>query len=229
MARFSYLQLRRVTADTTAICEEIPLDTVLGIDPYIKFRLAEFEIEDIQNLATSNPIALFVETPYGLYEVIDWIAQAQLILAVGTKKTRALREINVRTIFDLEKVVFNPGLRKRVLRILLPNATEEELADASSSSPKPAMAWWDGHMRLGSSEVALDQRDALQSLVATARDDLHVIRLRQIWDVIRVRLIQRPALPAPVGATPAKATRMVAPSAVASTVVPAARNGRTRH
>ena len=49
MARFSYLQLRRVTADTNAICEEIPLDTVLGIDPFIKFRLAEFEIEDIQN------------------------------------------------------------------------------------------------------------------------------------------------------------------------------------
>jgi hypothetical protein len=190
MARFSYLQLRRVSADTNAICEEIPLDTVLGIDPYIKFRLAEFEIEDIQNLATTNPIALFVETPYGLYEVIDWIAQAQLILAVGTKKTKELRAMNIRTVFDLEKVVFNPFLRRRVMRILMPQATDEELADAARSTTEP---WWDGQMRQGTSEVALDQRDSLQALVAIARDDLHVMRLRQIWDVIRMRLVQRPA------------------------------------
>jgi hypothetical protein len=192
MARFSYLQLRRVTADTNAICEEIPLDTVLGIDPYIKFRLAEFEIEDIQNLATSNPIALFVETPYGLYEVIDWIAQAQLILAVGTKKTKTLREMNIRTIFDLEKVVFNPSLRRRVMKVLIPEATDAELDDVANATVAPALPWWDGQMQRGNSEVALDQHDALQALVSLARDDLHVMRLRQIWDVIRMRLIQRP-------------------------------------
>lgn len=203
MARFSYLQLRRVSADTNAICEEIPLDTVLGIDPFIKFRLAEFEIEDIQNLATTNPIALFVETPYGLYEVIDWIAQAQLILAVGTKKTKGLREINVRTVFDLEKVVFNPFLRRRVMRILLPEATDEELNEAAKA---PAEAWWDGHMRQGTSEVALDQRDSLQALVAVARDDLHVMRLRQIWDVIRLRLVQRPEEQETTGARPPRDT-----------------------
>ena len=192
MARFSYLQLRRVTPETNAICEEIPLDTVLGIDPFIKFRLAEFEIEDIQNLATSNPIALFVETPYGLYEVIDWIAQAQLILAVGTKKTKQFREMNIRTIFDLEKVVFNPSLRRHVMEILVPNATPEELNDVANAPVKPGLPWWNGQMQRGTSEVSLDQHDALQAIVALARDDLHVMRLRQIWDVIRMRLVQRP-------------------------------------
>ena len=193
MARFSYLQLRRIRAETSDLCEEIPLDTVLGIDPYIKFRLAEFEIEDIQNLATSNPIALFVETPYGLYETIDWIAQAQMILAVGTAKTRRLRDLNVRTVFDLEKAVFNPHLRRQLVRILLPQLTDEEAGAVSAGLGYLPKDWELGSLHDGTSEIALDLRDALQAIVSVIRDDPHVMRLRQIWDVIRVRLEQRPA------------------------------------
>lgn len=208
MARFSYLQLRRVSPATKELCEEIPLDTVLGIDPYIKFRLAEFEIEDVQNLATTNPIQLFVESPYGLYESIDWVAQAQLILAAGPKKTGQLREIGVRTIFDLERALFNPALRGRLATILLPDLTDKEATQIEQSSrpysghdeanafrdgktggPAP---WWSNQLQKGSSEVALDCREALEAIVGLLRDDLHVMRLRQIWDVVRDRLDKRP-------------------------------------
>ena len=52
--------------------------------------------------------------------------------------------------------------------------------------------WWTSHLQKGTSEVTLDCRDSLEALVGLLRDDLHVMRLRQIWDVIRARLDQRP-------------------------------------
>lgn len=216
MAHFSYLQMRRVSDSTRRLCEEVPLDAILGIDPYIKFRLAEFEIEDIQNLATTNPIQLFVETPYGLYEAIDWVAQAQLILAVGPAKTGRLRELGVRTLFDLERAVFNTPARVRIASILLPELSSEEAAAIERSSPayqhqdeanavrnapecKPTQ-WWTNPLHCGSSEVILDCREPLEALVAVLRDDLHVMRLRQIWDVVRDRLEKRPHICPPAAA-----------------------------
>lgn len=192
VAKFPWMQQKRVSAASQAMQEEMPLDMISGIDSFMKLRLSEFEIEDVQNLATFNPIQLFVETPYGLYEVIDWVSQAQLIVAVGSAKALRLREMGVRTIFDLERCLYSENLARQLSRILC-------VSEPPVITPRPTCV-------VGQNgEHKLDETDELSAIVAYLRDDLHVRRLRQIWDVINEALDSRTASAAATSGTAAAA------------------------
>lgn len=168
LSRVPQLQIRRIDPRAQSFIREYPIDMILGIDSAIKFRLAEFEIEDVQNLATANPILLFVETPYGIYETMDWVAQAQLILALDLDQIEALRVINVRTIFDIERFMNRPESRPRLMQALNCPKTDGK-----------------GAVLLADRGITLEN---LESVVQAIGEDLHVQRLRQIWRNIELKL-----------------------------------------
>jgi hypothetical protein len=118
--RFALLRFKSRSASTDALARELPLDMVDGIDSYIKFRLGEYEIEDIENLALANPIQLFIETPYPLRKIVDWVGQAQLILEIDNAKVVELRSLNVRTSLDFLKLGETDQGKKILMGVLHP-------------------------------------------------------------------------------------------------------------
>ncbi len=85
----------------------IPVEVIDGIDTEIRDKLGDFHISAVQNLAAANPLMLFVETPYGVYQIMDWVAQAQLCCSVGPKGLTKLWNLGIRTIFDLERAALD--------------------------------------------------------------------------------------------------------------------------
>ena len=112
------LRVKRLDPDAPKAFRAMPVDMIDGIDSQVSFRLAEQEIVDIENLATQNPILLCTETPYSLLQVIDWIAQAQLVLEVGPKAYCRLRDLGLRTVFALENIQGDPQLEATALKVL---------------------------------------------------------------------------------------------------------------
>ena len=105
-------QLRAYKTEDSRIYDSFkatPIEIIDGIDLEIRGRLADYHIVSVQNLAAANPLMLFVETPYGVYQIMDWVAQAQLCCSVGPVALLKLWDIGIRTIFDLERVALDPA------------------------------------------------------------------------------------------------------------------------
>jgi hypothetical protein len=123
--RLKIAQLKSVDREAYSRRFLMPTDIIDGIDMLTKFRLMEAGIRDVQNLATANPVLVYVETPYGLLTIVDWIAQAQLILAVGGATATRLRSIGIRTIFDIPPLTVSETSRKMVLEQIQPALANE--------------------------------------------------------------------------------------------------------
>lgn len=88
-------------AQAKALGSDIPLTLLDGIDEGIRTRLEDLEIMTVQNLTCFNPLQLYVETPYRLFEVMDWIEQAQLLIMFGQADYEMLRNSGIRNLYDL--------------------------------------------------------------------------------------------------------------------------------
>ncbi len=239
----------------TLATRSTPLDVIDGIDFFTRFRLVDAGIYEVQNLAVANPILLHIETPYGIYQTIDWVGQAQLCTVVGPERFLMLRQHNIRTVFDLERAVLSlkstTTLRRMIGSILMmtsetsrqlqqlsasklpnvgtpaeaptdietfdrwllgealkPAAYRVKIKENAAGATRPATGyhvwlkeWPDTFAQVARFDLQIDQEttayrilevteeDAtIKHMVRVIMDDLHVIRLRQLWEIIGRRL-----------------------------------------
>ncbi len=172
------------------------LDIIDGIDYETRFRLEECGIFDVQNLAAYNPIMLHIESPYNIYQVIDWIAQSQLCHIVGPEKFLLFREINIRTIFDLERAISDkdspPEFDDICFSILF--TSTRNLRDVARISESKFVIVVDGAAKEVNVEDytkwirekvdAANISEAAEHVMRWIADDLHVRRLRRLWKEI---------------------------------------------
>jgi hypothetical protein len=174
----------------------VPLTLLDGIDHFIAFRLEEANIHDVQNLATFNPIMLHVESPFGIYQTVDWVAQAQLCTVVGPERYLALKTLNIRTIFDLKRSVLGDAsisgeqppdvLLDAIADMLLQDDLRDRtLRDKTGFAHLPAVQLKPGEP---GAITAVERQAALRHLVRVILDDLHVYRLEQLWRHIADKL-----------------------------------------
>lgn len=185
------------------VTRSVPIDVIDGIDFWTRIRLEQSGINDVQNLATFNPIMLYIETPYGFYQVFDWIAQAQLCHIIGIEKFLLFREINIRTIFDLERAIRSSEAPEQfdeiAVAILLATTSSmvmtsqisklEPIISDENGKAKPAsvgeFSVW-ARTKLGK-DSALNTA-AVEHIANWISDDLHVRRLRLLWKEISASL-----------------------------------------
>lgn len=198
--------------------QSISLDVIDGVDFFTRFRLEEAGVLEVQNLACANPIMLFIETPFPFFQLIDWVAQAQLCTVVGLERYMMFRQHNIRTIFDLQRAVLSaestPQLRRIVMGILAMTTQtarriETEilgrkdtgkplfvgLSDpgGGSASPPPmkrlTLEEYEEQVARLLAEPTKGEDDAtIKHYVRVLMDDLHVHRLRLIWNRVADKL-----------------------------------------
>ncbi|TPP04655.1 hypothetical protein [Rhizobium glycinendophyticum] len=171
---------KRENQEIYKVLEATPIELIDGIETEIRDRLADFHISSTQNLAAANPLMLFVETPYGVYQIMDWVAQAQLCASVGPKAVTELWKVGVRTLFDLERAASYPLCNNTNMLEIIGAAMFADLQPTGSSNTT------------NSSRAPYDEA-FVKANIEMRLDDPHVHRLRQIYMQVGERIGQRHA------------------------------------
>ncbi len=120
------------------VAHALPLHQIEGVTAYDRLRLNEIGVDDAQNLATTNFIEIVVRTPFNPGQIVDWIAQARLLLYFKDE-TMALRKQQVRTVFDLMLRAENKdGLHELAEATGLTVSGLELFCDGASNDPSVA-------------------------------------------------------------------------------------------
>ena len=135
---------------------ELPLGAIEGMTAFDRMRFAELGIDNAQGLAESTLVDLLIATPYPWPRLIDWMAQARLLL-VAKDDTPALRQAGIRDAFalvaaDLESGALSGGPAPEHL-------TPELLAQLQESvAGDPGFGVLRGQRELLTAEFAGDSR-----------------------------------------------------------------------
>jgi hypothetical protein len=131
--------------DLASIPKFVSLQTICGLESKGNFsvesieRIREIGIDNCEKLATENPLVLWLRTPFGLQTIVDWIAQAQLIILFTPAKIQILREIGINDIFQYYTIINSDGGRAAIANELkIPDS--RLLLDGSALEKMPHFA-----------------------------------------------------------------------------------------
>lgn len=99
----------RGTSNPSGREDTLSLERIEGIDVYTRMRLAEMGIYDVHGLVSTNPLYLYLRTPYHLPQVMDWIGQAFAFLYVRPERWEEVRKSGIRTAWQIERHVGKSG------------------------------------------------------------------------------------------------------------------------
>jgi hypothetical protein len=86
--------------DAANIPGRLPLSLIEGLTDPKKTRLEELDLDNCQALA-GHPFLIWARTSYQLLQIVDWMAQAQLVTMVKDGGVQKLRLLGIRDVFGL--------------------------------------------------------------------------------------------------------------------------------
>jgi len=89
--------------------EDFPLELIEGVTPAMTYRLDEMGISDSVALASASPFTIFDASLTPMSEIVDWIAQAHLLVHLKTDRFQTMQKAGYRTIFDLIRLLRSPN------------------------------------------------------------------------------------------------------------------------